>query len=109
MTHRFALAAAFLLACALAAWSQNQENAQGCATDSPANDDAPRTRTQVTWVKNADGHSHAVVSPVKEMKIARLIFIGNPVLPLPLQDQIVKSLQEHDYDDSKDGLDELLE
>jgi outer membrane protein assembly factor BamA len=43
------------------------------------------------------------------MKIARLIFVGNPAMPLAAQEQIAKALTEHDYDDDQEGLDELLE
>jgi outer membrane protein assembly factor BamA len=46
---------------------------------------------------------------VREMKVARVIFVGTPALPLPVQDQIAKSLTEHDYDDDQEGLNDLLE
>ncbi len=108
MTRRTTFAAIFLAAiCVSPVWSQRVPT--GCETGPPESDHEPRTRTQVTWVRNADGKRVAVISPVKEMKVARLIFVGHPVVPLPLQDHIAKSLREHDYDDNKEGLDELLE
>lgn len=62
----------------------------------------------VTLGENADGKRVAVTSPVKEMKVARLTFVGDPVLSPAVQDEIGKSLRERDYDDDKEGQDELL-
>src|SRR5215831_15011857 len=108
MTRRKALTIIFLSAiCSLSAWSQGTSS--GCDKDSAGNDHVPRTRTQVTWVKDADGKHVAVISPVREMRVAQLTFVGDPVLSLPVQDEIAKSLREHDYDDNKAGLDELLD
>jgi outer membrane protein assembly factor BamA len=60
-------------------------------------------------VVGPDGKRTAVELLVREMKVARVIFAGNPALPVPMQEQIAKSLSEHDYDDDQLGLDELLE
>jgi outer membrane protein assembly factor BamA len=108
MTRQNALAAIVLLiACGLSAWGQGTP--AGCNNDRSENDGEPRTRIQVTWTKNADGKRVAVTSPVKEMKVAQLTFAGDSALSLPVQDEIAKSLREHDYDDNKEGMNELLE
>lgn len=98
----------FLVICVLPGWSQSQSDAERCDLASPRVDDAPRTRTQVTWVNNADGKLTAVRSPVREMKVARLIFVGRPALPLLLQEQIAKKVDQIDYDDNQTGVEELL-
>lgn len=104
MTRRITLAAALLSAIwGVAAWSQNQSKAQG------GDDGAPRTRTQPMWAETSEPTRTAVTSPVKQMQVARLIFVGTPVLPLSLQDQIAKSLSVIDYEDNTDGRNELLE
>lgn len=46
--------------------------------------------------------------PVKKMKVSRLVFLGEPLLSTSVQDQIAKSLAEHDYDDDNQGFEELL-
>jgi outer membrane protein assembly factor BamA len=99
----------FSAICALSAWGQNQGKPEECDSNPLRADEGPRTRMQVTWVKNADGKRTAVWSPVKEMRVARLIFIGRAALPLAVQNQIAKSISEHDYDDNQEGLEELLE
>jgi hypothetical protein len=110
MIHQNVLAVVLFSAiCALSAWGQNQGKPEECKSTPLRDDEGPRTRMQVTWVKNADGKRTAVWSPVKEMRVARLILVGRPALPLAVQDQIAKSISEHDYDDNQPGLDELLE
>lgn len=42
----------------------------------------PQMRTRVTWVEGPDGKRTAVETPVKEMKAVRLIFVGNPAVPV---------------------------
>jgi outer membrane protein assembly factor BamA len=108
MTRQKTLATIFLTAiCGLTAWSQGAPT--GCDSYPSKNDHDPRARTQVTWAWDADGKRVAVPSSVKEMKVARVIFVGDAALPLPVQDEIAQSLREHDYNDTKQGLDELLE
>jgi outer membrane protein assembly factor BamA len=95
------------IVCGLSAWGQGAPT--GCNSEPADNDQAVRTRTHITWTKIADGKSLEVQSPVKEMKIARVTFAGDPALPPPAQVEIAKSLRELAYDDNKDGVDELLE
>jgi outer membrane protein assembly factor BamA len=63
----------------------------------------------VKWVQGSDGKRKVVRLPVREMKVARLIFVGHPALQLPAQEGIAKTLMEHDYDDDQESFDELLE
>jgi outer membrane protein assembly factor BamA len=93
------LVLAFLsIVCALPAWSQDQNRSDGCDTLSSQSKNAPQLRKRT-----------AVRTPAREMKVARLIFVGIPALPLRVQEQIARSLSERDYDDDRGGLDELLE
>jgi outer membrane protein assembly factor BamA len=60
-------------------------------------------------VVRPNGKRTAVELPVREMKVARVIFVGHLALPLAAQEQIAKALTEHDYDDDQVGLDDLIE
>src|SRR6516164_4334031 len=106
MFYRSKIAIALLsMVCASPAWNQNPSGSEGCDMVSPGTENAPQTRTRVTWIQRANGKQTAVLSPVKGMKVARLMFVGNPALPLPVQEQIANSLVEHDYDDDQESLD----
>jgi outer membrane protein assembly factor BamA len=75
---------------ALPIWNQDQGPQEKCDTDS-------RQRTKPLEAR-----------PVKKMKVARLVFLGDLMLSTSVQDQIAKSLAEHDYDDDNQGFEELL-
>src|SRR5215471_15240516 len=108
MTRRKALTAIFVSAiCALSAWSQ--ATSSGCDKDSFDNGHVKRTRTHGTAIENADGKPVSVASPVRELKVASLTFVGDPALPPAMMDETARSLRELDYEDNKEGLEELLE
>jgi len=110
MVHRNIIVAALLsTVCTLPVWSQEKSRSDGCNVDSPEIENASQPLTKVKWVPGPDGKRTAVELPVREMKVARIIFVGQPVLPLPAQEQIAKALTEHDYNDDQESLDELVE
>jgi outer membrane protein insertion porin family len=43
------------------------------------------------------------------MKVALVTFVGDPALPQPVQNEVAKSLREHDYNDNKEGMNELVD
>jgi outer membrane protein assembly factor BamA len=64
---------------------------------------------QAPWRKDGNGQPRAVWLSFKQLKIARLIFVGQPAIPLSLQEQIAKSLSTRDYVDDAEGKDDLTE
>jgi outer membrane protein insertion porin family len=88
----------------------SQQKDANCDTKFPEEDGGrPKLRTHITRVKDAEGKTHGVISPVKELRVARLIFVGAPTLPISTQDEIALSVSAKGYDDDEDGLNELLE
>lgn len=78
--------------------AQDPGDPRGCA------DDAVQDRGSSKTVAHSRRGSIS-----KEMKIERLIFIGDPQLQLALQDKIAKSLADMVWEDSQDSLTELAE
>ena len=110
MTQGMAIAATLFAATFVCtAWAQEQTADSGCDDVFPDGKAEPSPRIHATWVKDAEGKSHWVLSPVKELKVARLIFVGQPALPLSMQDQIAKSLSSEDRNDDGEAQEELVE
>lgn len=111
MTHRMAVAATLFAATFVCSGRAQEQTADlGCV--SPSGDtynDVTPTRVHATRSKDAEGKSHWVLSPVKELKVARLIFVGEPALPLSKQDQIAKSLSSQDRNDDGEAQEELVD
>jgi outer membrane protein insertion porin family len=84
--------------CAMPVWSQDQSRSDDC--------DTHETPKYKRWLPSVV--VGPATSPVKELKVTQVIFVGNPAMTLPGQELVAKALTEHDYNVAG-GLDELLE
>jgi outer membrane protein assembly factor BamA len=53
--------------------------------------------------------SQAVSTPLTKIRVDRLVLIGQPDVPLPVQEQIDKSICGHDYDAGEKGMQEVTD
>jgi outer membrane protein assembly factor BamA len=102
MIYRNTIVVALLsTVCALPVWSQDQSRSDDC--------DTHETPKYARWLNVVVVTPVTETSPMKKMKVARVIFVGNPALPLPAQEQVAGTLTGLEYNDGRGGLDELLE
>jgi outer membrane protein assembly factor BamA len=99
MICRNTIVVAFLsTVCALPVWTQEQNRSDAC--------DTHETPKYKRWLPSVV--VGPATSPVKELRVTQVIFVGNPAMQLPGQELVAKALTEHDYNVAG-GLDELLE